>query len=37
MVVWSSRIEIEKEELRERGFHLKRRTKKFAFVCEQKK
>jgi len=38
MVVWFNKIIVKKEEeLRERGFDLRKGTKRFAFVCEQEK
>lgn len=37
MVVWYSRIAVEKEELKERGSNLRRGIKRFAFLCEQEK
>jgi hypothetical protein len=38
VVVWSSIIIVEKEEeLREKGFDLRKGIKRFTFVCEQEK
>jgi hypothetical protein len=37
IVLWSSTIVVKKEELKKRGFDLRRGTKRSTFVCEQEK